>query len=170
VNQWLEIGIEDPAELDVAAHAELEREYGNRHRDGDAQAMLEYARKDAWCFRSAWFVEQLEQWRDDGEDKKLRSIMAAFTRNRVKTSHADLHTLISRDQEVFRAIIERFRPRSQGTLFGELANEFDLSEQSIELIRDEYQPYFEAERARGVSLVEFFRRLSEMAKRLTPRQ
>jgi hypothetical protein len=169
LNLWIdERNPIEPGAIDEAVHRELEEAWGNQHRDGNPSAVFEFARQDAWCFRSAWFVEQLEQWRDDGEDRKLLKVIRCFARNRSKTPHAMLYAEIIRDQAIFREIVRRKRPHQQGRLFGELANEFNLSEESISLINDEYRPYLDEQTSAGVSVEEFFERLAEMAKRIPP--
>lgn len=155
----------DPFENSQAGHDELTRQYGNLHRDGDADAIFEYARSDSWCFRSAWFVEQLEYWRDQGEDAKLRKVMAEFTRNTTKATNQDLHRTVARDQQIFAAIVRRPAAQSLFKCFIELANKFNVSEDTIRDVYEQYKDYFQSETKAGVDPALFFNRLTEMLAR-----
>jgi hypothetical protein len=171
VNPWvwgpLPAGIKfDLFESAAAAHAHLEEAYGNAHRAGDSTALLAYARADAWCFRSTWFVEQLEIWRDAGDEAKLRQVMKAFARNASKTSNAALHAEIVRDQAIFRSVVTRPQGQSLKARFGVLANERELSEETIRRIYEAYKRYYKRQTAAGVSCEEFFSRLATMADRI----
>jgi hypothetical protein len=149
----------------AAAHEHLERVHGDAHRAGDPEAIFEYARADAWCFRSTWFVEQLETWRDEGQNGQLRKTMGAFARNATKVPIEELKKLVARDQNIFRRLTQRQTGLSLNDWYGTLANEFDVSEETVRDIDRAYRPYFESETTAGVSTNEFFDRLAEMLKR-----
>jgi hypothetical protein len=161
INRWLRATL--PEEALSAAHESLEAMYAHRHAHGDANAMFDYARENARCFRSAWFVDVVESWRDEGRDEDLRRLMKQFARNVSTTATDALQATILRDQAVFARIARDAKPRGMGQLFGDLANEVDLSEDSIKLVYEAYNPYWKSESAHGISMDEFFRRLKEMA-------
>lgn len=152
-------------EVDHAAHAALERQYGDAHRAGDSDAMFEYAQIDAWCFRSAWFVEQLETWRDAGEDGRLRKVMASFARNASKVPNEKLRAEVDRDQKLFERLVRLIPGLSLNECSGQIANEFEVSEDTVRLVYDAYRGYFDQEMTRGVPIDEFFRRLTDMLTR-----
>jgi len=158
----------DPMETDLAVHAALEMELGNAHRSGDQDAIFRYAQQDAWCFRSAWVRALLEQWRDEGEDAKLRRVMAAFARNRTKTPHIKLVKEIGRDQEIFHRIVDRPSTVSLSKRFGQLANQSRLSEESIRDIYRALQPLLQGTAAFGRVDHDLFDRLKAMLDAIRP--
>lgn len=151
--------------VSLDTHLELERQYGNAHRSGDPTAIFDYVRCDTWCFRSAWVVEQLELWRDNGDGAKLRKVMTTFARNVSKVPTAKLRTEVMRDQSIFKRVVERPEGQSLNTWFGILANEFNVSEDTIRDVTEAYRPYFEEQLSADVTARIFFERLADMLKR-----
>jgi hypothetical protein len=164
----------DPASIAAAVHAERSAFYGAAHLAGDDDALISFAKENARCFRAEWFVVQLERWRDDGQDAKLRSVMSAFCRNTTKTAPSALHAEIVRDQQIFRRLMERAPDTSVGREIQALATELQatddgLQEDSIWNIYKHYKPYFDEQLESEVSPGEFFDRLTDMANRLALR-
>ena len=122
-------------------------------------------RINAWCFRSAWFVEQLESWRDNGDDGQLRKVMGTFARNASKAPNETLRRTVTRDQQIFKRIIGRPKGHSLNTCFDDLANDFDVSEDTVCDVYEAYRDYFDQETSGGVEPEIFFERMAEMLTR-----
>ena len=90
----------DPSFVGNEAHAYLERYYGDEFRQGDQDALFRFAKEDSWCLRSAWVVEQLETWRDQGPlgRKQMKRFVTAFFSNQTTTGLPELHGTIVSDQ------------------------------------------------------------------------
>lgn len=169
VNPWHPAHTDEsltPEVLENLAHQALTEEYAARLAAGDAEAIFEYARLDAWCFRVSWVVEQVERWRDEGEDQKLRSLMAAFTRNAQKGSPEDLVATIRNDQDIFRRTTQRPAELTLEQWFGDMADELGCSADQIWAVYKAYRAYWEQQRTLGLSADEFFARLATMADRI----
>lgn len=163
----------DPFAADKAAHQDAEQRFGQRHRAGDQNAIFEYAKEDAWAFRSRWVVEQMEAWRANGEVGKLRTLMTRYAGAKGKTPREQLCEIISRDQRIFRDVLAQYDPEGQAdppmsreAVFAEVAEQHGVREDTVKLVYDHYRPYYDDEVPTRWSRSAFFDELEKMLERL----
>lgn len=89
-------------------HSFLDERFRKKFDQGDLEVIFRFAQEDNWCFRSQWFVNQLEKWKLQGtlKDKNnLRKLFKCYLDQRGVRNTDTYIEAIERDQRVFKHII-----------------------------------------------------------------
>jgi hypothetical protein len=137
----------------IEAHRYLET-YFEELQGSDETAVFQFARADAWAFRSAWVVALVERWRGSGDVASLRRLVKDYAGARGKRTQAkDLIRIIQRDQKMFRGMLGALAEQARFEVaLLDVAEKFqeagDSSEsqraETIRLVYREYRPYYES--------------------------
>jgi hypothetical protein len=126
----------------IEAHRYLET-YFEELQGSDETAVFQFARADAWAFRSAWVVALVERWRGSGDVASLRRLVKDYAGARGKRTQAkDLIRIIQRDQKQARFEVALLDVAEKFQEAGD-SSESQRAE-TIRLVYREYRPYYES--------------------------
>ena len=106
---------------------------------------------DAWAFRSRWLHQLVEQWRDQGDGKKLERLMSSYSATGSNLLPVTILSEIRRDQAIYGDLIER--GTAHGTpdmVLEEICQHRNVSIGTVREIREHYDALWSRVEALGL--------------------
>jgi hypothetical protein len=127
----------------LLVHPSLSSRFQTRFEAGEHEAIFEYAGEDPLALRAAWVAEEVASWRLQGgtaNRKKFQKFIRAYWTERGRRKPETVIEDIERDQEVFRAIMNR-QPVGQESLVACMRNVAREKRMGLESVKELHKEY-----------------------------
>lgn len=127
----------------LLVHPSLSSRFQRRFEAGEHEAIFEYAAQDPLALQAAWVGQEVASWRLQGgtaNRKKFQKFIRAYWTERGRRKPETVIEDIERDQEVFRAIMDRqpVGQKSRAAWMRNVAREKGMGLDSVKEIYKEY--------------------------------
>lgn len=127
----------------LQVHPSLSSRFQTRFEAGEHEAIFEYARQDPLALQATWVGKVVAAWRLHGgaaNRRKYEEFVRAYWSERGHRKPETLIAAIERDQEVFRAIMDR-EPVGQKSLVACMRNVVREKGMGLESVREVHKEY-----------------------------
>jgi hypothetical protein len=124
-------------------HPDISSRYQGRFDAGEHEAIFEYAAQDPLALQAPWVGQEVTSWRLQGgtaNRKKFQKFVRAYWTERGRRKPATLIEDIERDQEVYKAIMNR-QPAGGPSLAAWMNNVSREKVMGLESVREIYKEY-----------------------------